>query len=88
MMDFQKNSCSICVKQNCLSADSHNYFSEIEVSEMSAIKQISQRAHESSNKTVSHQATEHVAQAKTQLFASSATLRRLLLWYSLSFLVT
>lgn len=57
---------------------------------MFAMKKISQRAHESSNKTVSHQAAEHVAQAITLLqipFATSAALRRLLLCCNFSFLV-
>lgn len=40
---------------------------ELEASEMFAMKQISQRAHESSNKRVSNQAAEHMGQAITLL---------------------
>lgn len=46
---------------------SHLCVCELEASEMSAVKQISQRVHESSNKTVSNQAAAYMSQAKTLL---------------------
>lgn len=51
----------------CQQRQSQFSFGALEASEMFAMKQISQRAHESSNKAVSYQAAEHVAQAITLL---------------------
>lgn len=78
--------CAICFKQYCLSTVIQVYIfaykykisiCEIEANEMSVIEQISQRAHEPNNKTISNQAVEYMAQTNTllqQLFAASGTL--------------
>lgn len=47
----------------CQQRQSQFSFGALEAREMFAMKQISQRAHESGNKAVSYQAAEHVAQA-------------------------
>lgn len=51
----------------CQQRQSQSSVGELEASEMFAMTQTSQRAHESSSKTVSNQAAEHVTQAITLL---------------------